>query len=95
MHDLVFAEQTKWQSQKDVRPAVIAYAKSLGLDAVKFEKDFDSDEVKDRVNRDFKEANRVGMPGTPTMFLNGKQIANSRNFDEFKAVIEKAINENL
>jgi len=95
MHDLLFLKQSEWQSKTNAREISIGYAKSLGLDVVKFSKDIDSKEVKDRVGRDLKEADRTNMPGTPTVFINGTQIETPRSYDEFKEIIDKKLNENI
>ena len=52
------------------------YAKKIGLDVERFDKDYKSDEVGKRVQEDMKEAKKAQVTGTPTMFLNGKRVKN-------------------
>lgn len=66
MHDLLFQNQNAL-SRADLE----RYAGQLGLDLGKFKKDFDDPETRKRVDRDFQEANRIGVPGTPTFFIDG------------------------
>jgi len=38
---------------------------------------------------------KLGLNSTPTFFLNGKKLANPRNYEEFRDIILQTINENL
>jgi len=71
MHELVF-ENPKKLEDKDLN----GYAKKIGLDVQKFEKDFKSGEVDKRVQEDLAEAKKAQVTGTPTLFLNGKRVRN-------------------
>jgi protein-disulfide isomerase len=66
------------------------YARQIGLDMPKFERDQQSDEVKALVQEDIKLAQRVGVRGTPTIFVNGKILQN-RTLDGFKELIDPAL----
>jgi len=46
----------------------------LGLDLERFERDRRSDAVAERVRRDFETGIRAGVAGTPTAFVEGRQI---------------------
>ena len=46
----------------------------LGLDLERFESDRRSDAVAERVRRDFETGIRAGVAGTPTAFVEGRQI---------------------
>jgi protein-disulfide isomerase len=46
----------------------------LGLDLERFERDRRSNAVADRVRRDFESGIRAGVAGTPTAFVEGRQI---------------------
>jgi protein-disulfide isomerase len=50
------------------------YAKELGLDMAKFKADIDSPAVAERVARDKKQADAVGLQGTPLVFINGREF---------------------
>lgn len=49
-------------------------ARELGLDLDRFERDRRSDEVAERVRRDFHGGVRAGVTGTPAAFLDGRLL---------------------
>ena len=69
MHDLVFANQEKL-SDADLE----AYAQQLGLDMGKFKAAMaDKDHVA-RVEKDQKDGSKLGISGTPTVYVNGRHM---------------------
>ena len=67
MHDRLFLRQ-KALEDEDLR----RYARELGLDIGRFDRDRDSDAVLDRVERDFRSGLESGeVRGTPTLFIDG------------------------
>jgi protein-disulfide isomerase len=66
MHDRLFAPQTPHG-----RDAVFGYAKELGLDAAKFEKDYES--AGPQVTNDLKQGEAAGVDATPTVFFNDRR----------------------
>ena len=82
MHDLLFANQQRAQ-----RADLLGYAKELGLDVVRFQKDLDSDRIKQIIAADLAEGNKVGVNGTPTYTINGKAYSGTRPFDQLKQLI--------
>jgi protein-disulfide isomerase len=75
MHDLLFERQRQWIEASDVRSLFIEYAREIGLDAERFKRDLDGAEASGRVVSDQKRAQSVDITGTPTLFLNGREIA--------------------
>jgi len=63
MHDALFADQGRLDD-----PHLWSRARTLGLDLDRFEADRRSDEVLDRVRRDFHSGVRAGVVTTPTLF---------------------------
>jgi protein-disulfide isomerase len=85
MHDLLF------QNQGDLnRQGFVKMATQLGLDAARFEKDLDDPELAGRVTRDFREAERAQMPGTPTFYINGRR-ADVGNPSQLTVLLEKVV----
>jgi protein-disulfide isomerase len=74
MHDLLYQNQSTWSVLPDVRPTFIQYATDLKLDADRFTKDMDSQEVANRVLTDIQRGKASGVVGTPTVFINGRQL---------------------
>ncbi|MDQ3816601.1 MAG: thioredoxin domain-containing protein [Acidobacteriota bacterium] len=74
MHDMLYQNQLSWSVAEDARPVFIQYARILGLDVDRFTRDLDSYEVKSRVDLDIERGKSLGVQGTPTVFINGRQL---------------------
>jgi protein-disulfide isomerase len=74
MHDLLFQNQRTWHEQFDARPTFEGYAQKLGLDLERFKRDVSSQVVEQRIFLDGKRAHALGVKGTPTVFLNGREV---------------------
>jgi protein-disulfide isomerase len=66
MHDSLYADQGRLDL-----PHLWERAERLGLDLDRFERDRRSDEVGERVERDFRSGIRAGVTTTPTLFVDG------------------------
>jgi protein-disulfide isomerase len=84
-HDLLFKDYNRLNEQK-----IKEIAQQLNLDMEKFEKDQKDPRISAMINRDVSEGNRVGVRGTPTVFINGRLLRN-RNPAGFQELIEKAL----
>src|SRR4029078_3553085 len=73
MHDLIYEHQKDWHEAFDVRPIFEVDAKTMGLYVAQFARDNTSDLVERRIFLDGKRAHSLGVQGTPTVFLNGKE----------------------
>lgn len=74
MHDLLYDYQSAWSDSKDVRSVFAQYAIDRGLDAERLRRDMDSQIVKDRIAADQRRAVSLGVTGTPTLFINGREV---------------------
>lgn len=74
MHDLLFENQRTWHDEVDARPTFEGYAKKIGLDLERFKRDLSSQVVEQRIFLDGKRAHALGVKGTPTVFLNGREV---------------------
>jgi protein-disulfide isomerase len=74
MHDLLYKEQAVWSKSEDSRALFQAYAGMLGLDLGRFKKDMDTEQVKERVEADQRQAAVLGVTNTPTFFLNNQAL---------------------
>ena len=74
MHDLIYEHQKDWHEAFDVRPIFEGYAKTIGLDVEQFRRDQTSEIVDRRIFLDGKRAHSLGVQGTPTVFLNGREV---------------------
>ena len=69
LHDEMFADQKKL-SVSDLKQT----ARRLGMDGKKFDTCLDSGRYVEQVQNDQKEGSRVGVTGTPAMFINGVSV---------------------
>jgi protein-disulfide isomerase len=68
------------------------FARQMKLDTVKFNECLDSDRNAQVVQADVIEGSRLNVTGTPSFFLNGKQMQlRSLNYEEFAAAIDLAL----
>src|ERR1700687_163353 len=82
MHDLLFASQSKAQ-----RSDLLEYAKQLKLDLVRFQKDLDSDRIKQVIAADVAEGNKAGVSGTPSYTINGKMYSGTKSLPQLTELI--------
>jgi protein-disulfide isomerase len=69
MSSLMFESQDKLE-KKDL----LNYAQKVGLDREKFVADFDDAKTKEIVAADMKQADDLGLDGTPMLFCNGRRM---------------------
>ena len=74
MHDLLYENQKTWHEAFDVRPIFEGYAKQIGLDMNRYQNDLNGDQVANRILQDGKRGHSMGVKGTPTVFLNGREV---------------------
>jgi protein-disulfide isomerase len=74
MHDMIYQNQASWSPVDDARPVFIQYARDLKLDVDRFTRDMESAEVAARVRSDYQRGVSMKVEGTPTLFINGRQL---------------------
>lgn len=84
-HDELFSNQNSLGSEK-----YLEIAKNLGLDLKKFSLDMMRPSLRQKIEGDVAEAQKLGVTGTPSLFVNGRKLK-SRDF----AAISKLIDEEL
>lgn len=70
MHDTMFAQRSKLADED-----LTAYAKELGLDTDRFASDFADEALAARVAAEMEQGRKLGVSGTPSMFINGFFVA--------------------
>ena len=84
MHDKIFA------TSRDLsRTTLIEHARDLDLDVAQFTRDLDSEELIAQLNAEVAKANRLGVTGTPTFFINGRIVSGAQPYENFTALIER------
>lgn len=91
MHDALYETQTQWSTSTDPESYFTQIAQQLGLNVTQFQSDYASGKVNDVINADMAEGNKLGIQGTPTFFLNGKQIQVGETASSFETLIKAAI----
>jgi len=86
MHDLIFKNQRKLSDD-----AYLSYAKMIGLDIARFQKDAKSSAVLKKVEADTAEAGKLGVTGTPAFFINGRFLSGAQPFEAFKRLIDEEL----
>jgi protein-disulfide isomerase len=93
MHDLLYDNQKTWHDAFDARPIFEGYANRIGLNMEKFRSDLSSEAVAQRIFLDGKRARALGVTGTPTVFINGREIPfESLAPDKLRALIQAQLN---
>lgn len=91
MHDLLFEKQSEWSKSAKAPEMFESYAKLLDLNVEQFVIDWKSKEVKNFVSAQRVHSLKSGLQGTPTFFINGKQIQNPDSVEQFRKIISEAI----
>jgi protein-disulfide isomerase len=87
LHDVMFKDQKKL-AVSDLKET----AKGLGLDEKKFNSCLDSGRYVEQVQNDSKEAQKIGVTGTPALFVNGVMIdGGAVPFTVVEAAIQKEL----
>lgn len=71
-------------------PNLKEYATQVGLDRAKFDQALDSGKFADKVKRDLREGEKLGVGSTPTLFINGKRVRDKTR-EGLKAMIDTAL----
>jgi len=80
-----------FQNQKALEDGKLKeYASKVGLDRKKFDAELDGSKHADKIQRDMQDAVRVGVRGTPTIFINGR-VVTDRTYEALKSAIEEAL----
>jgi len=92
MHDMLFAEQDRWNGEATSRPKGImkGYAEKLGLDVGKWEQCFDDQKYLRNIQANRAEAERRMVASTPTFIIGSRMVPGSISFDKFKAYVDSA-----
>jgi protein-disulfide isomerase len=92
MHDLLYDRQAAWKTQFDVRSTFEGYAKEIGIDVERYKRDVGSDLVQQRIFQDGKRGHSLGVKGTPTVFMNGREVPFEQlPADQLRVLIQREI----
>jgi protein-disulfide isomerase len=82
-----------WANADSLTPAAMEqFAKEVGLDVAKWRADYESDEVKARVEKDRNDGQGLGISATPTIYINGRQFTDNRDVESLRDWINEELN---
>jgi protein-disulfide isomerase len=84
-HDTLFENYNRLNDQK-----IQEIVGLLGLDETKFKEQQKNPAITERIRQDYEEGIRLGVRGTPTLFINGKKLR-ERGMKSMEAVVEKEL----
>ena len=93
MHDMLYDNQKEWSDSMEPRVQFDSYATRLGLDVQRFKADMERQDLADRVKADLLRGNSLGVKGTPTVYLNGRELVPGKLIteDDLRREIEAAL----
>ncbi len=73
--DVIYDTQPQWADHNNPQPQLLwNFLPQAGLDMTKLRADFDSNYIDGMLNLDRTDAQKLQVRGTPTFFVNGKQL---------------------
>ena len=85
-HDKLYANSPKAGVEE-----LKSYAKEVGLNTASFDQCFTSGKFKGLVQKDLSEGAQLGLTGTPTFFINGREISGAQPVEAFAAIIDEEL----
>jgi len=82
MHEYLFEHQQTLQDA-DLQQ----YARELGLDPERFDRDRSSPDVEQRIDRDLASGDQSGVEGTPTFYVNGTRHDGGYDLDSLRSAV--------
>ena len=87
-HDALFARQQAWSNLGESTPYFIRLAQDVGLSVVGVEQCMADRQFSADVQASFDAATRLGIRGTPTVYVNGFKVADFNNIDGYLGLID-------
>jgi protein-disulfide isomerase len=91
MEEALFQQQSDWgRSRKNPSAAFRDLARGVGVEVNKYDACMDSQRYAGRIEASYREGAARGVTGTPTFFVNGRELDNTRfgNSDAFKNLVD-------
>jgi protein-disulfide isomerase len=85
-HDALFLDQTKLEADNLAKAAA-----KIGLDRDKFNGCLASNKHDSGIRKDIAEGNALGVTGTPTFFVNGRELVGAQPAPKFSEVIDEEL----
>jgi cyclophilin family peptidyl-prolyl cis-trans isomerase/protein-disulfide isomerase len=93
LNDLLFAQQANWVnlSVDDFNQWMLAQVASLGMDVEKFKADRARDDIINKVQKAWDDAQKIKLPGTPMVVINGDLYQGPRDYTSLNDISQLII----
>ncbi len=88
MRDRLFENQAEWKGSDDAMPHLVRYGSELGLDIDAFQDCIEAELPQTRLSTALRAARALGVRGTPTFFINGRQVQGALPIQFFRDLFE-------
>ena len=90
MRDLLYKKQSDWTSLSvtDFEQWITTQAASLGLDENQFKTDLKREDIAGRVQKAWNDGQKMGLPGTPLVILNGQIYGGPRDYNSLNDIMQ-------
>lgn len=85
-HDKLYSYSPKLSAEE-----LTSYAKEVGLNVESFDQCFTSGKYRAAVQKDLNDGAQLGLTGTPTFFINGREISGAQPLEAFSAIIDEEL----
>jgi len=93
MHDLLFERQSEWSrlDNNAIQTWLSEQAVELGLDKARFEADLNSQANVDLAKAAWDEGQKIGLPGTPFLVINGSPYSGPLSYGNLDAIVRTTL----
>ncbi len=90
VRDLLYKQQADWTTLPvaDFEQWITTQAVSLGLDVEQFTTDLKRDDIAGRVQKAWNDGQKMGLPGTPLVILNGQIYGGPRDYNSLNDIMQ-------
>lgn len=90
VHDLLYAQQTNWASLsvEDFKQWIAAQASALEMNVDQFKSDMEREEIVARVQQARDDGQKIGVPGTPLVLINGQIYVGPRDYNSLNHILQ-------
>ncbi len=90
-HEVLFTRPITGDDEAAVKRALTAAAEEIRLDAAQFVACLNAGHVRQQVQTDAEEGQRLGVTGTPSFLINGRPLVGAQPYEAFKKMIEEEL----
>jgi protein-disulfide isomerase len=96
-HDIAFANWIGENAGSYIKPRLVEFAQSIGLNMTEFNQCFNENAYSAEIQQDIDEGTKLGVPPTPGIFVNGELVVSSvgpnyiPSFDDISRAIEAGL----